>query len=158
MNQIYLSRGPWTTCDIFKWHKTWNRDEIQQVDKLWMQWRISTARLQKSTMSSKQAVELRDSHMSRYTRSLHMVAGHFSTFLNSVHFQCDDGFKLLGSSERVCQANGTWSRSRASCNGKFPASSLCHVRFRRLVLCSSKGIDNRYQQYLVILQIFVFFL
>ncbi|XP_067016811.1 sushi, von Willebrand factor type A, EGF and pentraxin domain-containing protein 1-like isoform X5 [Acropora muricata] len=41
--------------------------------------------------------------------------GKNTTFPNSIVFDCDDGFILLGSNIRNCQANGTWSGNQAFC-------------------------------------------
>lgn len=42
-----------------------------------------------------------------------------TVFPNVVQFGCDEGFILQGSSDRICQANGTWSGVPARCNGKI---------------------------------------
>ncbi|KAF2987791.1 hypothetical protein EK904_015204 [Melospiza melodia maxima] len=34
---------------------------------------------------------------------------------HEVHFACDPGFQLLGSSTRICQANGSWTGQEARC-------------------------------------------
>ncbi|XP_015755011.1 PREDICTED: sushi, von Willebrand factor type A, EGF and pentraxin domain-containing protein 1-like isoform X2 [Acropora digitifera] len=44
--------------------------------------------------------------------------GNNTTFPNSIVFDCDDGFILLGSNIRNCQANGTWSGNQAFCEAK----------------------------------------
>ncbi|XP_067016814.1 sushi, von Willebrand factor type A, EGF and pentraxin domain-containing protein 1-like isoform X7 [Acropora muricata] len=44
--------------------------------------------------------------------------GKNTTFPNSIVFDCDDGFILLGSNIRNCQANGTWSGNQAFCEAK----------------------------------------
>lgn len=36
---------------------------------------------------------------------------------HEVHFACDPGFQLLGSSTRICQANGSWTGQEARCAG-----------------------------------------
>lgn len=36
---------------------------------------------------------------------------------HEVHFACDPGFQLLGSSTRTCQANGSWSGQEPHCAG-----------------------------------------
>lgn len=43
--------------------------------------------------------------------------GELTTYPNKVHFQCDEGFVLKGSSVRVCLANGSWSGNDTSCKG-----------------------------------------
>lgn len=43
--------------------------------------------------------------------------GDLIVFPNTKRFTCDAGFLLGGSSERTCQANGTWSGINATCTG-----------------------------------------
>ncbi len=41
-----------------------------------------------------------------------------TTTLNSVAtYTCNSGFDLIGSSERICQAGGTWSKEAPVCKG-----------------------------------------
>uniref|UniRef100_A0A8D2NJJ9 Fibulin 7 n=1 Tax=Zosterops lateralis melanops TaxID=1220523 RepID=A0A8D2NJJ9_ZOSLA len=44
-----------------------------------------------------------------------------------VHFACDPGFQLLGSSTRMCQANGSWTGEEPRCAGTISecSSSPC---------------------------------
>lgn len=37
-----------------------------------------------------------------------------------VRFSCEPGYLLRGSSERTCQANGSWSGTQPECEGTFP--------------------------------------
>ena len=37
-----------------------------------------------------------------------------------VRFSCEPGYMLRGSSERTCQANGSWSGTQPECEGTFP--------------------------------------
>lgn len=37
-----------------------------------------------------------------------------------VRFSCEPGYTLRGSSERTCQANGSWSGTQPECEGTFP--------------------------------------
>lgn len=39
---------------------------------------------------------------------------------HEVHFTCDPGFQLLGSSTRTCQANGSWTGQEPHCAGTAP--------------------------------------
>uniref|UniRef100_A0A493U314 Fibulin 7 n=1 Tax=Anas platyrhynchos platyrhynchos TaxID=8840 RepID=A0A493U314_ANAPP len=41
---------------------------------------------------------------------------------HEVHFACNPGFELLGSSTRTCQANGSWSGQEPRCTGTI---SMC---------------------------------
>lgn len=41
-----------------------------------------------------------------------------------VRFSCEPGYLLRGSSERTCQANGSWSGTQPECEGIFPALHL----------------------------------
>ena len=43
--------------------------------------------------------------------------GRKTFFPNVLHFACDKGFILHGSSERQCMANGTWSGNQTFCKG-----------------------------------------
>uniref|UniRef100_A0A8B9J0J2 Sushi domain-containing protein n=1 Tax=Amazona collaria TaxID=241587 RepID=A0A8B9J0J2_9PSIT len=42
---------------------------------------------------------------------------------HEVHFTCDPGFQLLGSSTRTCQANGSWTGQEPRCTGTAPELS-----------------------------------
>ena len=44
--------------------------------------------------------------------------GEETTYPQSVEFVCDEGFVLLGSKVRSCQASGTWSGVQLLCKGK----------------------------------------
>uniref|UniRef100_A0A8C5X9R7 Fibulin 7 n=1 Tax=Malurus cyaneus samueli TaxID=2593467 RepID=A0A8C5X9R7_9PASS len=46
---------------------------------------------------------------------------------HEVHFTCDPGFQLLGSSTRMCQANGSWTGQEPRCAGTISecSSSPC---------------------------------
>ena len=46
-------------------------------------------------------------------------SGNLTTFPNKVVFGCDDGFILVGSDTRGCQANGSWSGSQTFCQGGY---------------------------------------
>ena len=39
-------------------------------------------------------------------------------------YTCDDGFSLVGSASRVCQADGSWSPNPPSCLSETSACSL----------------------------------
>ena len=80
--------------------------------------------------------------------------GKNTTFPNSIVFDCDDGFILLGSNIRNCQANGTWSGNQAFCEGEY-RSILFHmlqllfvVRLLQLfveffcIFCFASGFSN----------------
>ena len=38
-----------------------------------------------------------------------------TTYQSTVEYFCDPSFKLIGSTKRVCQANGQWSGEATSC-------------------------------------------
>ena len=57
--------------------------------------------------------------------------GSATTFPQKVHFKCDNGFDLLGSSVRECQANRTWSGKKANCKG----NSKCYVIWEIFLNC-----------------------
>lgn len=42
-----------------------------------------------------------------------------TSFRSVAKYICDDGFDLIGSSQRTCQADGTWSDEEPVCRGKF---------------------------------------
>lgn len=39
---------------------------------------------------------------------------------HEVHFTCDPGFQLIGSSSQVCQSNGSWTGEFPHCKGTLP--------------------------------------
>lgn len=43
---------------------------------------------------------------------------------HEVHFTCDPGFQLIGSSSRVCQSNGSWTGEVPQCKGMLSCYSL----------------------------------
>ena len=43
--------------------------------------------------------------------------GEETTYPHSMEFSCDEGFIMLGSSIRNCQANGTWDGQETTCEG-----------------------------------------
>ena len=47
------------------------------------------------------------------------IIGVSTVYPNVMHFNCDEGFILRGSSKIQCQANGTWSKSASFCEGKL---------------------------------------
>jgi len=55
-----------------------------------------------------------------------------------VRFSCEPGYTLRGSSERTCQANGSWSGVQPECEGTAPAL----IRARLLAMQRIKaGLD-----------------
>lgn len=45
-----------------------------------------------------------------------------------VRFSCEPGYTLRGSSERTCQANGSWSGTQPECEGTSATPQLlCHT-------------------------------
>ena len=55
--------------------------------------------------------------------------GTVGTFITSVaEFTCDDGFELIGDTQRVCQPNGTWSNMIPTCARKLPAVMLYNLK------------------------------
>lgn len=46
-----------------------------------------------------------------------MIGGEKTTYPSIVHFSCDEGFILNGSTLRKCQTNGTWSGNTTKCRG-----------------------------------------
>ena len=47
------------------------------------------------------------------------IIGESTVYPNVMHFNCDEGFILRGSSKIQCQTNGTWSKSASFCEGKL---------------------------------------
>ena len=47
-----------------------------------------------------------------------------STFGSVVNHTCNEGFRLLGASERVCLSNGSWSAPVPRCECKQPSHRL----------------------------------
>lgn len=48
-----------------------------------------------------------------------------TVFPHLLRIYCDEGFTLLGSASRKCQANGTWSGTDALCKGIY--AEICRV-------------------------------
>ena len=46
------------------------------------------------------------------------VFGSQTTFPNKLQFSCDNGFDLIGSTVRRCEADGMWSGQQTACQGK----------------------------------------
>ena len=46
------------------------------------------------------------------------------TFGALANFTCDEGFNLIGSSSRQCQANGNWSGNDTSCESMLKNSDF----------------------------------
>ena len=40
------------------------------------------------------------------------------SFGRTVNYECDSGFKLIGSRNRTCQDSGQWSGEPPTCNGR----------------------------------------
>lgn len=40
------------------------------------------------------------------------------TYQSTIFLECDPGYKLVGDLTRACQADGTWSGSQPTCQGK----------------------------------------
>ena len=49
------------------------------------------------------------------------------TFGSSVHYQCNTGYYISGSSDRMCQSSGTWSGQAPLCNGRTVKCILCFI-------------------------------
>ena len=47
------------------------------------------------------------------------ITGGSTVYPNVMHFNCDEGFILHGSSKIQCQTNGTWSKTSSFCDGKL---------------------------------------
>lgn len=45
------------------------------------------------------------------------IIGGETKFPNLLRFECDEGFTLVGSHEKKCLANGTWSGTNTFCEG-----------------------------------------
>lgn len=43
--------------------------------------------------------------------------GEKTTYLTKITFHCDDGFDMIGSISRICQANKQWSGNEPFCSG-----------------------------------------
>lgn len=56
---------------------------------------------------------------------------------HEVHFACNPGFELLGSSTRTCQANGSWSGQEPRCTGTAavpsPGAGWGHRHWKRFL-------------------------
>lgn len=47
------------------------------------------------------------------------ISSYVFTFGSTVEYTCDKGFTLVGSKQRVCQANQTWSGILPQCTSRF---------------------------------------
>ena len=45
--------------------------------------------------------------------------GSNTTYLSKFKYFCNPGYLITGSTERVCQANGTWSGTYPTCSSRF---------------------------------------
>ena len=45
------------------------------------------------------------------------IIGNQTTYPNKLLFSCDDGFDLIGSRVRSCEADGKWSGEQPTCKG-----------------------------------------
>ena len=45
--------------------------------------------------------------------------GSVFTFGGTVRYRCNQGYRLSGSSNRICEASGRWSGIKAVCRGKY---------------------------------------
>lgn len=52
------------------------------------------------------------------------IIGNETTYPNDLLFACDDGFNLIGSTVRSCQADSEWSGNETYCEG-IVFSSVC---------------------------------
>lgn len=50
----------------------------------------------------------------------------------SVNFQCNTGYRLVGSPTLTCQSNGLWTADEPTCQSKQLMShhEICHLRMR----------------------------
>ncbi|XP_025113067.1 protein lev-9-like isoform X2 [Pomacea canaliculata] len=55
------------------------------------------------------------------------MIGSGTTYGSVIRFICNDGFKVVGSAERTCQADRTWSGQEAFCEGAASAEINCGV-------------------------------
>ena len=60
------------------------------------------------------------------------ITGSKTTFPSKLHFSCDDGFILRGSTTRQCLTDGTWSGNDTSCEGKVSRWS-CFYFLQKLI-------------------------
>ena len=59
------------------------------------------------------------------------------TFGSSVHYQCNTGYYISGSSDRMCQSSGTWSEQAPSCNGTWSSSFKLELYILNLIICKT---------------------
>lgn len=63
---------------------------------------------------------------------------------HEVHFTCKPGFQLIGSSTRVCQANGSWTGEEPQCKGTFVCSFLW-FEWMSLSSCHQVGLHRPWE-------------
>ena len=67
-----------------------------------------------------------------------------TTFAGQATFECNDGFRLVGNSERTCLANGQWTGNVPTCLGKLLTLSLTLLIFTDIThLQNSHFVDER---------------
>ena len=55
------------------------------------------------------------------------ISGNDNALGSTTRFRCDSGFQLMGSEERRCQTDGTWSGTHPQCVRKLSFTHLCIV-------------------------------
>lgn len=57
------------------------------------------------------------------------VIGSGTAYGTELRFECDDGYKVIGSTERRCQADRSWSGQAARCEGRHDVTvgTLLHI-------------------------------
>ena len=61
------------------------------------------------------------------------LIGNQTTFPNKLFFICHEGFDLIGSTVRSCEANGRWSGAQPTCDGKI---YMLNARKKFIIVCT----------------------
>ena len=67
--------------------------------------------------------------------------GDVFTYLSQVILECDPQYRLVGNLFRTCQADGTWSGSQPTCQGKNTKGAQQTVKQK----ITAQGINRRYK-------------
>ena len=59
-----------------------------------------------------------------------------TTFGSIVNHTCNEGFNLIGASQRICLATGMWSDPLPTCMSKFQLTKLSNTKNTNYFLCT----------------------
>ena len=74
-----------------------------------------------------------------------------TSFGSQASLSCDTGYRMTGSSQRSCQADGTWSGNTTICNGKQHYITFVLLRLGATFLWVLKDMRLNYTFYITLL-------